>query len=341
MEDIEKIILKGVMSSKLGVVVANSKREIIKVNDRFTELFKYGEEDVLGKNCSILQGEKTDQEDVQKLRDSLNKLEPHETILLNYDSEGKEIWNKIQINPISYKDEIYFVGVQSDVTEKFNQLIEATKGTRTIIHDIKNTFANIIGFIDLIKLENPTKDLDEYLNQMYVSIRNSNHLIQDSLINELHSSGRLKPEYAKINISKLLEETTKFYSLKHKNSKIKFTSNITPDVKKFTDERIINTILHNYISNSEKHTDSGEINLSLEEKENSYIISVKDTGKGIKEEDKPFIFKDNFTTNGYGIGLDTCKKLAEIINGELSFKSEYGKGSCFYAEFKNKNNNLV
>jgi signal transduction histidine kinase len=69
----------------------------------------------------------------------------------------------------------------------------------------------------------------------------------------------------------------------------------------------------------------------------SLQIEVKDTGMGIKEEDKPKLFKlfgfltetQEVNAKGIGLGLHICKKLANKLNGDITLESEWQKGSTF------------
>ena len=118
-------------------------------------------------------------------------------------------------------------------------------------------------------------------------------------------------------------------------------------LKIITDENRLKQILLNLISNSVKFTQSGLIQLKVEFSENNRLqIIVKDTGIGIKEEDKHLIFQDNVQLNvdqkynvrGSGLGLSICKILANSLGYELGFKSNFKQGSQFYLEIKVKRN---
>jgi signal transduction histidine kinase len=97
--------------------------------------------------------------------------------------------------------------------------------------------------------------------------------------------------------------------------------------------------LRNLVSNAIKFTDNkGSITLGTQIKDNSIIISVTDTGKGMDagEIEKLFSINTHFSHSGTsgergtGIGLLLCKELVELNGGELSVSSTVGKGSTFY-----------
>ena len=80
--------------------------------------------------------------------------------------------------------------------------------------------------------------------------------------------------------------------------------------------------------------DGGVLGLTAYKKENSMVIVVSDTGKGIPEDVKPNVFKPLMTTKakGQGLGLAVVKRLIEGLNGKVSFNSEEDKGTKFTIE---------
>jgi signal transduction histidine kinase len=96
-------------------------------------------------------------------------------------------------------------------------------------------------------------------------------------------------------------------------------------------------VLSSLIENALKFTEVGSIRLVVEEKNNSMVFSVIDTGIGIAKSDQQKIFQPFFqgsefetrTEGGLGVGLNLARKLTETLGGELSFESEVGHGSTF------------
>jgi CheY-like chemotaxis protein/two-component sensor histidine kinase len=104
-----------------------------------------------------------------------------------------------------------------------------------------------------------------------------------------------------------------------------------------TDRGKVIQVLINLLGNAVKFTDSGSVTLKVLVTDEQIVFKVIDTGVGITEEHQKLIFEefrqiDGSTTRkhgGTGLGLTICRKLAELLNGKLSVKSEYGKGSTF------------
>jgi PAS domain S-box-containing protein len=113
-------------------------------------------------------------------------------------------------------------------------------------------------------------------------------------------------------------------------------SNNTPTVIE-TSPQYLERVLSSLIENALKFTEVGSIRLVVEEKNNSMVFSVIDTGIGIAKSDQQKIFQPFFqgsefetrTEGGLGVGLNLARKLTETLGGELSFESEVGHGSTF------------
>jgi signal transduction histidine kinase len=105
----------------------------------------------------------------------------------------------------------------------------------------------------------------------------------------------------------------------------------------FNDRRRLEQILINLLNNAIKFTDQGEIELICQAKEDQIILSIHDSGIGIKPEQVEKIFKPfgqldtslSRKNEGSGLGLSISKKLVEMMGGSLTLKSEWGVGSTF------------
>ena len=121
------------------------------------------------------------------------------------------------------------------------------------------------------------------------------------------------------------------------------------------DKTKIKEIVNNILTNAIKYTEEGSIDLNItcdnnyKNNTSNIIITCKDTGKGIKEEDINKLFnkferldvEKNSTTEGTGLGLAITKSIVEMMNGKIEVHSEYGKGSAFVVEIPQKINTNV
>ncbi len=103
----------------------------------------------------------------------------------------------------------------------------------------------------------------------------------------------------------------------------------------YGDLRQLSQVLLNLIKNSEEMMpDGGEVIIEVESSENRVMIFVKDTGPGIRDEDKENLFKSFFTTkeDGLGLGLVVCKQIVAAHNGEMSLKNHPDGGAVARVE---------
>jgi len=110
-----------------------------------------------------------------------------------------------------------------------------------------------------------------------------------------------------------------------------------PEIKLFSDRRRVEQILLNLLNNAIKFTEQGQVDLTCRAEDEWMVFSVSDTGIGMKPADLELLFKpfkqiDSGITRQYegtGLGLSICKRLVELLGGQISVESEYGKGSTF------------
>lgn len=148
-----------------------------------------------------------------------------------------------------------------------------------------------------------------------------------------------KPELKSFEVGELVKKIVLHNQYNAKKKGIAIINNIPGGVNVFSDSNTLSLVFRNLISNAIKFTDEeGEITLDYIEEKDGITFSVRDTGQGIKEEYKDKILDENnlFTTKGTigekgnGMGLYLCKKFIKQCQGNIWFRSEEGKGTCFY-----------
>ncbi|WP_041351071.1 PAS sensor domain-containing protein [Nitrosococcus watsonii] len=106
-----------------GVSLTDPDQEdnpLVYVNEAFEKITGYKKDEILGKNCRILQGNDKDQEGARRVREAIQKQVPIEVDLKNYKKDGELFYNHLAINPIFDQEGhlIYFLGIQYDVTKQ-------------------------------------------------------------------------------------------------------------------------------------------------------------------------------------------------------------------------------
>ncbi|QBQ56471.1 PAS domain-containing protein [Nitrosococcus wardiae] len=106
-----------------GVSLTDPDQEdnpLVYVNEAFEKITGYKKEEILGKNCRVLQGDDRNQEEVKRLREAIQKRVPIEVDIRNYKKNGELFYNHLAINPVFDQDGnlLYFLGIQYDVTKQ-------------------------------------------------------------------------------------------------------------------------------------------------------------------------------------------------------------------------------
>ena len=229
----------------------------------------------------------------------------------------------------------------------------------TITHDIKAPAASISGFIDLMKdyVSNPQGI--ECLQNIKNSAAHLSHLVASLLDYHLLENGLMKVQPTSFSPAQLVAESVEGMKLRaeEKGLAISFECKIkgmgtsdssdssetsdSPMKKKFfrADAFRIRQILDNLVSNAIKYTDRGNVTIQAQVSEilgkPTLTLSVKDTGKGMTDEEKQKVFqaftrlKSAQGIEGTGLGLSITQELVSLLGGEIILHSILGKGSTF------------
>ncbi|MBM0143477.1 ATP-binding response regulator [Segatella copri] len=223
----------------------------------------------------------------------------------------------------------------------------------TITHDIKAPAASISGFIDLMKdyVSNPQGI--ECLQNIKNSAAHLSHLVASLLDYHQLENGLMKVQPTSFSPAQLVAESVEGMRLRaeEKGLGISFEckmkgmgtsdSSDSPMKKEFfrADAFRIRQILDNLVSNAIKYTDQGSVTIQAQVSKvmgkPMLTLSVKDTGKGMTNEEKQKVFhaftrlKSAQGIEGTGLGLSITQELVSLLGGEIILHSTQGKGSTF------------
>jgi PAS domain S-box-containing protein len=117
------LLARAIAAVSDGVLITDPSQPdnpIIYSNPAFSRITGYESEEVLGRNCSFLQGSGTDPQTVAQIRAAIEHRQDVKATLLNYRKDGQPFWNELKVSPVfsNAGDLLYFVGIQTDVTER-------------------------------------------------------------------------------------------------------------------------------------------------------------------------------------------------------------------------------
>lgn len=211
----------------------------------------------------------------------------------------------------------------------------------TITHDIKAPAASISGFIDLMKdyVSNP-QGL-ECLQNIKNSAAHLSLLVASLLDYHQLENGLMKVQPTSFSPAQLVAESVEGMKLRAEEKGLEISFECKMKGMEFfrADAFRIRQILDNLVSNAIKYTDRGSVTIQAQVSEilgkPTLTLSVKDTGKGMTDEEKQKVFqaftrlKSAQGIEGTGLGLSITQELVSLLGGEIILHSTQGKGSTF------------
>jgi signal transduction histidine kinase len=211
----------------------------------------------------------------------------------------------------------------------------------TMSHEVRTPLNSIIGFSGIL-LQGMAGPLnEEQKKQLGMIYKSSEHLL--ALINDILDiskieAGQMQLVNESFNIHEVLEKTINISKPLAEKKNLNIEIEIESEIGLIKgDRRRVEQIILNLLSNAIKFSEEGCIHVKYSIQGDNALISITDTGIGIKNSDieklfKPFIQIDTGFTRKYegrGLGLSICKKLVNLMGGNIWVESELGKGSAF------------
>ncbi|MFJ4391011.1 ATP-binding protein [Pseudomonas soli] len=213
----------------------------------------------------------------------------------------------------------------------------------TMSHEIRTPLYGVLGTLELLSRTALDGQQREYLRALEGSSATLLQLICDVLDVSKIEAGQLVLELSEFSPLELVHEVIQGYSAAALGKGLQLHACLDPKLplRLQGDQARIRQILNNLLSNAVKFTDHGRVvlrvRLSHREAERSYLSwQVADTGRGIAQEDHPFIFDPFYQAGGNthvvagtGLGLPICQRLTQLMNGQMRMVSERGLGTSF------------
>lgn len=216
-----------------------------------------------------------------------------------------------------------------------------TKYLSEMSHEIRTPLNAILGMAEMISIESQDKKIKEYSTVQLNAGKSLLALINDVLDLSKIEAGKSELDLHAFDLCHVLNSSSDLISYRAKEKKLEyvFEANIEESMRfPIGDSYKIKQVLTNLLSNSLKFTHEGSISLLAKTENNQLLIEVKDTGIGIKKENISKLFGEfsqEFSSTvrefgGTGLGLAICKRLVEMMGGEIKVSSQEGVGSSFF-----------
>jgi PAS domain S-box-containing protein len=346
----------------VGILIADPDSRYLDANDSICRMLGYPKNELIGLGAKdiIVPAE---HHEISPTLDSIKKDAGHYQDWTFVRKDGSTFPAEVSVSKMP---DGTLVGMVRDMTERKIAEIEREKRHRaeasdhiksaflaTMSHELRTPLNSIIGFTGIM-LQGLAGDLNEeqakQLGMVRTSARHLLALVNDVLDISKIEAGQLEVAAAEFDLRASIEKVIELVRPQAEAKGLRLGVQVAPEVRHIVaDERRVEQILLNLLSNAIKFTDEGHVGLKaevvapelspggVELRETAVNIAVSDTGMGIKPDDlqdlfRPFVQIDSGLTrvhDGTGLGLVISRRLADLMQGEISVESEWGKGSTF------------
>jgi PAS domain S-box-containing protein len=345
----------AVHQSPTMIIITNIQGEIEYVNPSFVNITGYTLEEVIGKNPRFLKSGEVPASKYEKLWKTITSGNDWKYEFRNKKKNGERYWVATTISPVKTQDGkiTNFLAVQEDITERKSaegELIIAkdraetsaqfkTKLLANLSHEFRTPLISIIGFTDFLKDDLKNEDHIDLVKEINLSgKRLLNTLSSVLLLSQLESFDE-NIKMIPIDVSEKIEELLPQHIMaaNMKKLKLNFIKHESPVIV-LIEEVMFKQMLDNIIDNAIKYTNYGSVTISTSiERKRRCVIKIEDTGIGISDEEKEYIFEafrqasEGYSRNydGCGLGLTLAKKIAETMFGDITVESTPSVGSAF------------
>ncbi len=306
-----------------GVLIAGPDRIIFFSNDAFLSITGYSRAEIIGRNCSLLQGPRTDRKTIAAIRQSLAAVSEFSGEILNYRKDGAEFWNDLTITPVrdSQGQLSHFIGVTRDITQRKQteqRLVEAKdraeqlnvelktriaqandlalKAERAnefkstfvanMSHEIRTPMNGIMGMMEVLLGTSLSAEQEDYVRTAYSSAEALMTIISDILDFSKLEANRLKLERIPFDLHELTYQVAELFRSQLAGRPVEMLVSVAPEVPRLAigDPGRIRQILSNLVGNAVKFTQTGHVRIAVTWAKHEFIIAVNDTGIGIPAE---------------------------------------------------------
>jgi PAS domain S-box-containing protein len=328
-----------------GICIADATARdmpVLYVNPAFEAMTGHTHEEMVGKNCRILQCPDTDPAVVATLRSAIQERREVVAVLLNHRKDGTQFWNELFLSPVRNRagKVTHFLGIQNDVTERVEfeialreseKLAAVGRLAASIAHEINNPLEAVMNLIYLAQRTECSPETQQYLGTADQELQRVKSITAQSLRFFKQST---RPQTT--SCAELLTPVLALYQSRLDNAGIAVERRKRSTHTLICMESEIRQVLNNLVGNAIDAMQRGGRLLVRSREATDWrtgrpglAITIADTGSGIASKMLGSIYKAFYTTKGIGgtgLGLWISRGIVERHNGRLLVRSSQRPG---------------
>jgi PAS domain S-box-containing protein len=326
------------------IVLADSDRQIVYVNQKFCDKSGYSRTDVLGKTIDNLRAQGHSAARQKEMWDTLEEGKIWQGELLNQKNNSDTYWEEAVIYPFKENSgkPYQYLSIGSDITPFKNAVLIKDQFLANMSHEFRTPLHSIFSLSNLLEETSLTDEQANFVENIINATDILMRMVEDMLDLNKIENGQIKFQKKIFNPQIIVNSLAKMFSEKTREKKLSFTLDYHGAMPEFVlgDPFRLKQILIQLLENAVKYTQKGSIAFSckLASKDvDSFILefTIKDTGIGIASENLNMILEkfhqetmdDKRIFKGQGLGLSIVKQLIELQQGEFMISSVENEGT--------------
>lgn len=336
-----------------AMVIIDQEGHIVVTNGQAAHMFGYGREEMYGKKIEFLLPDRYRERHLDHRSHYISKpnLRPMGLgmELHGCRNDGTEFPVEISLSPVNTEAGTFVASVIRDVTDRKEMesaLIEARKEAEransansaflaAASHDLRQPVQALSLLSGALRRTVTEPKALQMLDSQSQSLTAMTNLLNSLLDISRLDAGAMTAEIEDFPISQLIDQLSSEFSRQARQKGLAFEAT-SCGVTVRSDPNLLTEIVQNFVSNSVRYTNTGDVRLLCSRNDGYCRVEVRDTGVGIDEDQLEKIFnafyqckRPGTNKEGFGLGLAIVSRLADLLGHDVSVESTPGEGSCF------------